>query len=153
MRARCKQHLERLSKRLEFMLVKSKILELKNRDYPFRIKIPKHSWIKCVTTLVIEQTYSNFKAECAVSMKDDKAYLDLLHDVWWQARQAYEKKDKMWEKEAAANLAMQRASKIRVDYVGGRPARRHVEELEIEHIDGNPKNQELANLRLRTRPR
>lgn len=43
-RARCKKHLEKLSKRFEFMLLKPKILQLKNRDYSFRIKLDKFVW-------------------------------------------------------------------------------------------------------------
>lgn len=47
-----------------------------------------------VHVLVIEQTWSNFKAECAVAIKDDPAYNNLLHDVWDQARIAYAPKSK-----------------------------------------------------------
>lgn len=46
-------------------LAVGKILELQNRDYRYRLIIPKASWVAIIGELAQEQEWSNFKNETA----------------------------------------------------------------------------------------
>ena len=80
-RARVREHLENLKIRFD---LDSKIVQLPNRDYLFRIVIAKSKWSKILAELAEEQTWSNFKdaAKDANPSIDGKDYVRALHDVW-----------------------------------------------------------------------
>jgi len=59
-RARCIAHLRSLLKRFP-ALAGGEILELPNRDYRYRLIIPKASWTAIVGELAQEQEWSNFQ--------------------------------------------------------------------------------------------
>jgi len=81
-RARCIAHLCSLQKRFPALAV-GKILELPNRDYRYRLIIPKASWIAIISELAQEQDWSNFKNEASKYQgKSGRAYVGALHDVW-----------------------------------------------------------------------
>ena len=81
-RARCIAHLRSLQKRFPALAV-GKILELPNRDYGYRLIIPKASWTTIVSELAQEQEWSNFKDEAArYQGTSDRGYVQALHDVW-----------------------------------------------------------------------
>ncbi|HEV2134254.1 MAG TPA: hypothetical protein VGR47_08315 [Terracidiphilus sp.] len=81
-RARCKDHLQNLQKRCP-ELASSKILSPPNRDYGYRLIIPKAIWVAALQEMAEEQTWGNFKNEVAQRMGGDGAdYTDALHDVW-----------------------------------------------------------------------
>jgi hypothetical protein len=81
-RARCIAHLRSLRKRFP-ALAGGEILELLNRDYRYRLIIPKASWTAIVGELAQEQEWSNFKNEAAKYQgTSGRGYVDALHDVW-----------------------------------------------------------------------
>ena len=63
-RARCISHLESLQTRFPKLAV-GDILEWPNRDYRYRLIIPKASWTTIIDELAQEQEWSNFKDEAA----------------------------------------------------------------------------------------
>ena len=81
-RARCIDHLRSLQKRFPALAV-GNILELPNRDYRYRLIIPKASWTAIVGELAQEQEWSNFKNEGAKYQgTSGRGYVDALHEVW-----------------------------------------------------------------------
>jgi hypothetical protein len=81
-RARCIAHLRSLQKRFPALAV-GKILELPNRDYRYRLIIPKASWAAIIGELAQEQEWSNFKNEAAKYQgRSGRRYVEALHDVW-----------------------------------------------------------------------
>jgi hypothetical protein len=80
-RARVREHLEKLKQRFQ---LDSKIIQLPNRDYLFRILLSKSKWSQILVALANEQTWSNFKdaAKDANTTIDGKDYVSSLHDVW-----------------------------------------------------------------------
>jgi hypothetical protein len=81
-RARCISHLRSLQKRFPALAV-GEIRESQNRDYRYRLIIPKASWTTIVGELAQEQEWSNFKDEAAKYQGNSgKGYLRALHDVW-----------------------------------------------------------------------
>jgi hypothetical protein len=81
-RARCIAHLRSLQKRFPALAV-GKILESPNRDYGYRLIIPKASWIAILGELSQEQEWSNFKNETAnYQGKSGRGYVAALHEVW-----------------------------------------------------------------------
>ena len=81
-RARCRAHLRSLQKRFPALAV-GDILEWPNRDYRYRLIIPKASWTEIMGQLAQEQEWSNFKNEAAKYQgKSGRGYVDALHDVW-----------------------------------------------------------------------
>jgi hypothetical protein len=81
-RARCIDHLRSLQKRFPALAV-GNILELPNRDYRYRLIIPKASWTAIVGELAQEQEWSNFKNEAAKYQgTSGRGYVQALHDVW-----------------------------------------------------------------------
>jgi hypothetical protein len=74
--------LRSLQKRFPGLAV-GEILELTNRDYRYRLIIPKASWTEIVGQLAQEQEWSNFKDEAAKYQgKSGRGYVRALHDVW-----------------------------------------------------------------------
>ncbi len=81
-RARCSDHLRSLQKRFS-ALAAGNIVELPNRDYRYRLIIPKASWAEIVSGLAQEQEWSNFKNEAAKYQgTSGRGYIQALHDVW-----------------------------------------------------------------------
>jgi hypothetical protein len=81
-RARCIDYLRSLQKRFPALAV-GNILELPNRDYRYRLIIPKASWTAIVGELAQEQEWSNFKNEAAKYRgTSGRGYVQALHDVW-----------------------------------------------------------------------
>ncbi len=81
-RARCISHLESLRKRFE-VLASSEILTLPDRDYRYRLLVPKSVGTNIVAQLAEEQTWSNFKDEAdRFQGAEGSDYLDALHEVW-----------------------------------------------------------------------
>ena len=81
-RARCIAHLQGLQKRFPALAV-GKILELPNRDYGYRLILPKSSWVAILGELAQEQEWWNFKNEAAKYQgKSGRGYVDSLHEVW-----------------------------------------------------------------------
>jgi hypothetical protein len=81
-RSRCISHLESLQTRFPKLAV-GKILELPNRDYRYRLIVPKASWTAIVGELAQEQEWSNFKNEATKYQgTPGKGYVDALHEVW-----------------------------------------------------------------------
>jgi hypothetical protein len=81
-RARRKDHLQNLQKRCPG-LASSEILSPPNRDYGYRLIVPKSVWVAALQEMAEEQEWSNFKSEVAKRMgRDGAEYTDALHDVW-----------------------------------------------------------------------
>jgi len=81
-RARCISHLRNLQKRFPALAV-GEIRESPNRDYRYRLIIPKASWTTIVGELAQEQEWSNFKDEAAKYQgTSGRGYVRALHDVW-----------------------------------------------------------------------
>lgn len=79
-RARLKIHLENLKNRFK-VLQDADIIYLDQRDYAYRIYVPKAVWVNVVTDAVDEIEYNNFKDEVKhFSGKDE--YYSCLIDVW-----------------------------------------------------------------------
>jgi hypothetical protein len=81
-RARCKQHLQNIKTRFA-RLSGVEIVTLPNRDYRYRLIIPKAVWVGVLAELAGEQEWSNFKNQVAKQQgKRGAAYTAALHDVW-----------------------------------------------------------------------
>jgi hypothetical protein len=92
--ARCIAHLRSLQKRFPALAV-GDILELPNRDYRYRLIIPKASWTAIIGELAQEQEWSNFKNEAAKYQgKSGRGYVAALHDVWGVMYQLQQNEDR-----------------------------------------------------------
>ena len=81
-RARCKRHLQNLQTRFP-ALASSSIVSLPNRDYGYRLIVPKTVWVTALREMAEEQNWDNFKSEVEKRMGPDEAeYSEALHDVW-----------------------------------------------------------------------
>ena len=81
-RARVRKHLTNLQSRFPSLL-SAKILSLQNRDYGFRLLVPKAVWVEVLKNLAEEQAWSNFKSEAARNEgQTGSAYIRALHRVW-----------------------------------------------------------------------
>jgi hypothetical protein len=81
-RARRKEHLQNLQKRFP-PLGSSEILSPPNRDYGYRLIVPKSVWVAALQELAEEQEWSNFKSEVVKRQgHDGTAYTSALHKVW-----------------------------------------------------------------------
>jgi hypothetical protein len=81
-RARSFDHLKNLQARFP-ALASTEILVWPNRDYRYRIIVPKSAWALVVTELAEEQEWSNFKNETAHHQgSEGSAYVHALHEVW-----------------------------------------------------------------------
>jgi hypothetical protein len=84
-RARMREHLEALQNRFSGSALRVPIQHTDLRDYAWRISVPLTSWAKVVNTLVLEQTWSNFKSEAQRYGQEQHMpgnYTDLLHEIW-----------------------------------------------------------------------
>lgn len=81
-RARSRGHLENLRTRFDH-LAPYKIVEIANRDYGFRMIMPKEDWVKALDEMAREQEWSNFKDECHKNrIEVGNEYISCLHRVW-----------------------------------------------------------------------
>ncbi len=87
-RSRCKEDLRRLCKKLHGYCDKSQILETKQGDYRYRMKINKHMWADYLTNCAFDIDYSNVKVNIVPA--DDNLRKDAYYQVWttlyrWQS--------------------------------------------------------------------
>jgi hypothetical protein len=81
-RARRAAHLKNLQARFP-ALAEEKIVALPNRDYRWRLFVPKDEWVGIVAEMAEEQDWSNFKNEAArYQGAADGGYVQALHAVW-----------------------------------------------------------------------
>ncbi len=81
-RGRRKQHLANLQKRFR-ALSGLEIVTSPERDYRYRLIVPKSVWVGIMGELAGEQDWSNFKNEAARHLGVAEAtYSDALHEVW-----------------------------------------------------------------------
>lgn len=80
-RSRNKEHLTALQKRFP-EINNAEILNLANRDYPYRIIVEKSKFATISQELVKEIDYDNFK-DTVHECKDDEVYHEALMDVWF----------------------------------------------------------------------
>jgi len=65
------------------VLAHCSVVVLANRDYRYRMIVPKSDWVPILAEMAQEQTWSNFKNEAADFAEAKGAkYVDALHDVW-----------------------------------------------------------------------
>jgi hypothetical protein len=82
-RARARDHLERLKKRFASDLGGCEVRETTSTDYRFRLFVDKQVWSNVVQRITAEVDYDNFKSEVArFQGKSGKDYEHALHDVW-----------------------------------------------------------------------
>jgi hypothetical protein len=82
-RARVRDHLDRLRRRFPSELGGAEILESRGTDYRFRIFLAKETWIRVLSGLAAETDYDNFKSEVARHQGAAGAdYGHALHEVW-----------------------------------------------------------------------
>ena len=77
-RARTKEHLQRLMDALPDELKQSKIIETPNADYRWRIVMTPSKWTVCMMKLSEDIDYSNFKNACKAHGLDTYPH----HQVW-----------------------------------------------------------------------
>jgi len=81
-RARSRDHLQNLCARFS-AIADAEIVAMADRDYRYRVIIPKQVWVPILAELAEEQDWSNFKNEAAAYQgKSGAAYLKALHEVW-----------------------------------------------------------------------
>lgn len=81
-RARCKDHLKNLQARFP-ELASAEIVSWPNRDYRYRLLVPKTAWVRALQGMAEEQEWSNFKNQVAKRQgRGRNAYTHALHDVW-----------------------------------------------------------------------
>jgi hypothetical protein len=78
----CKDHLRNLQTRFT-KLAGSEIVRLPNRDYRYRLIVPKSVWVTALSEMAGEQEWSNFKNQVARHQgQAGAAYVKALHEVW-----------------------------------------------------------------------
>ena len=81
-RSRRKAHLQNLQSRFQ-EIVTAEIVALPERDYRYRLILPKAVWATIIAALAHEQEWSNFKNEAARFQGQAGAdYVHALHQVW-----------------------------------------------------------------------
>ena len=81
-RGRLKDHLRNLCNRFS-AIAGAQIVTMANRDYRYRVIVPKGVWVQILAELAEEQAWSNFKDEaCAHQGQEGASYVRALHDVW-----------------------------------------------------------------------
>jgi hypothetical protein len=81
-RARRAAHLSNRQKGFP-ALAEEEVVTLPNRDYRYRLIVPKEVWAGTLAELAREQEWSNFKNEVArYQVGADHEYLHALHEVW-----------------------------------------------------------------------
>jgi hypothetical protein len=81
-RARNRDHLRNLQKRFP-KLAGAEIVTLPNRDYRYRLIVPKSVWVAALAELAEEQEWTNFKNQVAKHQGHaGEAYKNALRAVW-----------------------------------------------------------------------
>lgn len=81
-RSRRKAHLQKLQSRFQ-EIATAEIVALPERDYRYRLILPKPVWATIIAALADEQEWSNFKNEAARFQGAPGAdYVHALHEVW-----------------------------------------------------------------------
>ena len=81
-RARRRDHLANLQRRFP-ALAEAEVFTLPERDYRYRLIVPKAIWAAVVGELAQEQEWSNFKNEAArFTGREGSSYTHALHEVW-----------------------------------------------------------------------
>jgi len=82
-RARVRQHLEKLQEEFDDLLGESEIHDSPHADYAFRLFAPKSVWLEVLARLGDGIDYDNFKSEVARNLgAAGAAYEHSLHRVW-----------------------------------------------------------------------
>lgn len=84
-RSRDKKSLEELA-----VLANAEILEIPNRDYPYRVITDKAVLTEWMTGLIADLDYSNFKGRVEVTRGHE--FTKALHDVWSDMHQVTDTK-------------------------------------------------------------
>jgi hypothetical protein len=93
-RARRIAHLRSLQRRFS-ALKAGEILTRPDRDYRYRLIVPKTSWVAIIGELAQEQEWSNFKNEAAKYQgTQGRDYLRVLHEVWSVMNRLQESEDR-----------------------------------------------------------
>ena len=86
-------HLRTLQMRFAALL-DEEILTWPNRDYRYRLIVPKASWVAIIGELAQEQEWSTFKNEAAKYQgTSGKDYVRALHEVWSVMNELQESED------------------------------------------------------------
>jgi hypothetical protein len=80
-RARRNQHLASLKRRFP-QLRPYKVILLHDRDYRYRLIVPKPMWLDVISGMTEEQCWANFKGKVESQMPVDRPYVQALHRVW-----------------------------------------------------------------------
>lgn len=81
-RGRSKDHLHNLRNRFP-AIAAAEIVTMADRDYHYRMIVPKSVWVPILAKLGEEQEWSNFKSEVAAHQGTCGAsYTRALHEVW-----------------------------------------------------------------------
>ena len=81
-RARNKNHLQRLCDVFPKELKNAEIISVENADYAWRIIVDSAEWEAVAYQLANEIDYTNFKDDCKKCMPNDKMYLGILSRIW-----------------------------------------------------------------------
>lgn len=81
-RARRREHLERLIAAHSAELGGAEVHESPGTDYRFRVFVDKTVWAEVMKRLVLETDYDNFKSAVGQAMPDERGYQHALHDIW-----------------------------------------------------------------------
>jgi len=81
-RARDRDHLERLIERFPDELGALKILETTDSDYRFRLIVKRSEWPTLAARLAEDVDYGNFKSDAAKRFGSKSKYVRALHEVW-----------------------------------------------------------------------
>jgi hypothetical protein len=79
-RARCKDDLCQLSKKLHGSCDESQILEIGHADYRFRMKVPKQAWSQYLAEYALSLDYANVKD--SIIPDGDHSRKDAYYQVW-----------------------------------------------------------------------
>jgi hypothetical protein len=83
-RARVKEHLERLQTDFPKQLGDCEIVVMKDADYRVRLTVPREAWAEVVRELTMQIDYDNYKSACGRCSKTetDAEYVHCLNSVW-----------------------------------------------------------------------
>ena len=81
-RGRSKDHLQNLRDRFP-VIADAEIVTIADRDYRYRLILPKCAWVPILAEMAEEQEWSNFKNQTAAHQgKEGASYARALHHVW-----------------------------------------------------------------------
>lgn len=82
LRARSKNHLQRLRTRFPQLQQHTQLEHTPKRDYPWRQRVPALWWANMLRDLALEQDWSNFKDEAGRCHGKSSKYARTLHQIW-----------------------------------------------------------------------